>query len=125
MRLSTILLIFLLLFVIYSANAQITIMEITGSGVTGPMKGASRTLTSGTLGAFSYNNLIDTIKSELIVTALHGSYGEVRVIYGYEVIKRNMPQIYPECTIEWFYLDDKKKPLSKYLNVWMSKPVKK
>ena len=92
MRLSTLLLIFLLLLIVGLANGQVTIRS---------------------------NDLkTDTVKTEMIVTTRHGEYGEVRAIYGYEVLKINSD------TVIWLYLDKKKKPLSKNINVWMSKPIK-
>jgi hypothetical protein len=149
MRLTTILLLFLLLLLVGLASAQVTIEEIKGNRVSGQItlkeikdlrtlttkdlrtlttSVQNNNLTSLTIGTCSYPNLIDTIKSELLISlTIPGKkelYKLTCVMIGYEVIKRNMPSIYPESTIEWFYLDDNKKPLNKNINVWMSKPIK-
>ncbi len=113
MRLSTILLIILLLFIVRLANAQITLSDLHSAGDVNK-------LNTGTLSYLGYP-LIDTIKSDFIVV----KEGKVIPMSGYEVIKRSGPMRYPETTVEWFYLDEKKRPLSKSINVWMSKPVKK
>ena len=115
MRLSTILLMILLLFIVCYANAQITIKEMLKSGM------QYQSLYTGTINRDPIR--IDTIKSYLLVTMpmpeCVGDCLMIKQIVGYEVIKHDV------YLIEWFYLDDKKKPLSKNINVWMSKPVKK
>lgn len=97
MRLTTLLLIILLLFIVGVANAQVTIK--------------SEDLKS------------DTVKVRLLVSAdddpltVFGNHHPF-IISGYEVFKVTSD------TVIWFYLNENKKPLSKNINVWISKPVK-
>ncbi len=105
MRLTTLLLIILLLFIVGVANAQLS----------GTLTSINKELCPRIMIKSEYLKS-DTVKVMLLVYVDDDPFPFI--ISGYEVFKVTSD------TVIWFYLDENKKPLSKNINVWMSKPVK-
>lgn len=63
---------------------------------------------------------VDTIKVYFLVT-YKNARKKLRCIIGYKVIKLD----YYGFAKEWSYLDHNRKPLSKNINVWITKPIEK